>query len=272
MNNLLLKCKNITYEVSEENIFGKTRKVILENISFEIYRNEILSIAGESGSGKTTLGKIISGISEPTKGNIEFYFQPNHSNKRISPAQILFQNNNELINPYRTVESILSEAINKAGDNAIVNSVDELLKLFSLPDSIKKQKGYTLSGGQQQRVAFARILAVNPQLIILDEPFSAQDSSSVENLISIINKIRNSFNNSIVCISHDIKILKNISDRILIMKDGKIVEAGDAQQIFSNPANEYTHFLIKASELELSADEVKTFLKKYEQDQRNKDS
>lgn len=265
VNKIILKCENISYETIDESIFSNQKKVILDNISFEVYENEILSIAGESGSGKTTLGKILSGILKPNSGEIKFFFNQNNFDKDISPVQFLFQNNGELINPFRSVESILSEAIQKAGKNAFVKSVDELLRIFSLPESIKTQKGYTLSGGQQQRVALARILAVNPQLIILDEPFSAQDKESVDNLVSIIKKIRIDSGKTIICISHDVKVLKNISDRLVIMKDGKIVETGDAQKIFSNPQNEFTKFLIKASELELTAEEVKTFLKKYEQ-------
>jgi ABC-type glutathione transport system ATPase component len=272
MNRIILKCENVSYEAIDENIFSNQKKVILENISFEVYENEILSIAGESGSGKTTLGKILSGVLKPNAGEIKYFFNQNNYDKNISSVQFLFQNNGELINPFRSVESVLREAIQKAGKNAFVKSVDELLRMFSLPESIKTQKGYTLSGGQQQRVALARILAVNPQLIILDEPFSAQDKESVDNLVSIIKKIRNDSGKSIICISHDIKVLKKISDRLLIMKDGKVVEIGDAQKIFSNPQNEFTKFLIKASELELTAEEVETFLKKYEQNQRNQNS
>lgn len=265
MTKIILKCDKISYETIDESIFRSQKKVILENISFDVYENEILSIAGESGSGKTTLGKILSGILKPTSGEIKYFFNQNNYYKNISPVQFLFQNNGELINPFRSVESILSEALQKAGKNAFVKSVDELLRIFSLPESIKTQKGYTLSGGQQQRVALARILAVNPHLIILDEPFSAQDKESVDNLVSLIKKIRNDLGKTIICISHDIKVLKNISDRLLIMKNGKVVEIGNAQIIFSNPQNEFTKFLIKASELELTAEEVETFLKKYEQ-------
>lgn len=265
MTKIILKCENVSYEAIDEGIFSNQKKVILDNISFDAYENEILSIAGESGSGKTTLGKILSGILKPNCGEIKYFFNENNFDKDISAVQFLFQNNGELINPFRSVESILNEAIRKAGNNTFVNSVDELLRIFSLPESIKIQKGYTLSGGQQQRVALARILAVNPQMIILDEPFSAQDKESVDNLVSIIKKIRNDSGKTIICISHDVKVLKNISDRLLIMKDGKVVEVGDAQKIFSNPQNDFTKFLIKASELELTAEEVETFLKKYGQ-------
>ncbi|AFH48093.1 Peptide/nickel transport system ATP-binding protein [Ignavibacterium album JCM 16511] len=272
MKEVLIKCENLTYEVVGKNLLKNEHKKILEDISLDISDKEIFSIAGESGSGKTTLAKILAGIILPTKGEIKYSFSNNFHSNKISAVQILFQNNGELINPYRTVESILKEAIEISGSNALFDSVDKLLDTFSLDYSIKKQKGYSLSGGQQQRVALARILAVNPQMIILDEPFSAQDKDSVENLVSLIKDINKNFGKTIVCISHDIKTIKNISNRLLILKNGKIVEIGSTEEIFSKPKSEYTKFLIKASQLELSSEEVKKFLKEYEQDQRNKNS
>lgn len=272
MTEVLIKCENLTYEVVGNNLLKNERKKILENISFEISEKEIFSIAGESGSGKTTLAKILAGIIKPTDGKIKYFLNDKLNSDSNSSVQILFQNNGELLNPFRTVESLLNEALEKAGNNPLFNSVEQLLDLFSLDYSIKKQKAYSLSGGQQQRVALARILAVNPQVVILDEPFSAQDKNSVGNLISIIKDINNKFDKTIVCISHDIKTIKNISDRLLILKSGKIVETGSTEEIFSKPKNEYTKFLIKASELELSSEEVKKFLKEYEQNQRNQNS
>lgn len=272
MTKVLIQCENLYYEVSEKNLFRDERKTILRDISFEVFENEILSIAGESGSGKTTLAKILAGMLNPTKGKREYSFRNDFYKNKISPIQMLFQNNGDLINPYRTVESVLTEAILKAGQHRIVKSVEELLEIFSLPEEIKKQKGYSLSGGQQQRIALARIFAVNPQLLILDEPFSAQDEDSVDNLVGLIKKMKEVFGKTIICISHDLKSLRNISDRFMIIKDGRIIEQGITQKIFTNPENDYTKFLIKASELELSAEEVKNFLTTYEQNQRNKNS
>jgi len=272
MTRILVKCDKVSYEIIEKNFFREEKKIILQNISFEVLENEILSIAGESGSGKTTLAKILAGILKPTFGEVNYFLKNNFYSNNISPVQMLFQNNGELINPYRTVASILDEVILKAGQQAIVKSSDELLEIFALPKDIKYQKGYSLSGGQQQRVALARIFAVNPQIIILDELFSAQDKDSVGNLISIIKNIKENFGKTVICISHDIRSLRKISDRLIIMKDGKIIEQGSTKEIFTNPLNDYTKFLIKASELELTAEEVKTFLKNYEQNQRNQDS
>lgn len=272
MKEVLISCEKISYELIEKKLSREEKKIILQNISAKVFKNELLSIAGESGSGKTTLAKILAGIIKPTNGEIKYFTGNYNHTHKISAVQILFQNNGELINPLRTVESILQEAITKAGEYSLVKSVDELLEIFSLPKSIKIQKGYSLSGGQQQRVALARIFAVNPQILILDEPFSAQDKKSIENLISLVKDINGKYGKTIVCISHDIKTIRNISDRVIIMKNGQIIESGNASEIFTNPKNDYTKFLIKASELELSAEEVKTFLKEYEQDQRNQNS
>ncbi|MFN3874236.1 MAG: ATP-binding cassette domain-containing protein, partial [Ignavibacterium sp.] len=223
MTKILVKCDKVSYEVTEKNLFREEKKIILQNLSFEVLENEILSIAGESGSGKTTLAKILAEILKPTFGEVKYFLQNEFYSKKISPVQMLFQNNGELINPYRSVQSVLNEVIQKAGKHAIVKSSDELLELFALPKDIKQQKGYSLSGGQQQRIALARILAVNPQIIILDEPFSAQDKDSVENLITIIKNIKGIFGKTFICISHDLRSLRKISDRFIIMKDGKII-------------------------------------------------
>ncbi len=272
MTRVIIKCENLHYEVFEKILLKQKKKTILQNISFEIIENEILSIAGESGSGKTTLAKILAGVLKPTEGEIKYFFENDFHSQKISPIQILFQNNGELINPYRKVESLLIEAIEKTGNKSLFNSVNQLLDVFSLDYSIKNQKGYSLSGGQQQRIALARILAVNPQIIILDEPFSAQDKESVENLMETVKDINNRLGKTIVCVSHNFRLIKNISDRIIVLKNGNLIDSGNVEQIFSNPKNDYTRFLIKASDLDLSAEEVKTFLKEYEQNQRNKNS
>lgn len=272
MKKVLVKCENLFYEVSEKNFLKEEKKTILQNVSFEIFDNEIFSIAGESGSGKTTLAKVLAGIIKPTRGGIRYFPDNNFYSNKISPVQILFQNNGELINPYRTVEALLTEALEKAGIKSLFNSVNQLLDILSLDYSLKNQKGFSLSGGQQQRVAFARILAVNPQIIILDEPFSAQDKASVENLIRLVKDINENFGKTIVCVSHDIKTIKNISDIIMILKNGSVIETGNVEEIFANQKNDYTKFLIRASELKLTAEEVKKILKEYEQNQRNQNS
>lgn len=272
MTKVLIQVESIYHEVYVKTFLKDEKKIILDNISFNVFDKEILSIAGESGGGKTTLAKILAGIIQPTKGQIKYFTDNNTVRNKTSSVQILFQNNGELINPFRTVDSLLNEALEKSGSKSLFNSVKELLNVLSLDYSVLKQKGYTLSGGQQQRVALARILAVNPEVIILDEPFSAQDKDSVDNLISLIKHINKNYGKTIVCISHDINTIKNISDRVMVLKNGKIAEIGSTEEVFSNPKNEYTKFLIKASELGLSPEEVKNFLKEYEQNQRNQNS
>ena len=123
------------------------------------------------------------------------------------------------------------------------------------PD-LGNRKGYELSGGEQQRAALARLLAVNPKLLILDEPFSAQDIESQLNLVNLFKKINKEFNITILCISHDLNILRKLVNRVLIIKEGEIVESGKTEEILKNPSHSYTKFLLRAESYELKYDEI----------------
>ncbi len=275
MKDIILKAENISYKVDKRNSFTGFESVeIIKNISFGIERGNVLGIAGESGSGKSTLAKILTGIYLPSSGRIETEFIKDWSNSQPKPIQILFQNDGELINPFRKVKDVLNEAFElKTGTkNNFSKDVNELLNILQLPQTINQNKGSQLSGGEQQRIALARILIVEPELLILDEPFSSQDVESQLNLINLIKKIKADFNLTVICISHDLKILRSFTDEILIMFKGEIAENGITNAVFTNPKHEYTKFLLSAESLSLSYHEIQSFHLKYEQDQRNKNS
>jgi ABC-type dipeptide/oligopeptide/nickel transport system ATPase subunit len=250
--NPLLKVENISYKI------GKG-KPILSNISFEINKGEILGIVGESGSGKTTLGKIIAGLIPPTEGNIIFNKSPESGNTKVSPVQILFQNNGEILNPFRRIDSVLNEVLRlrPGNKNEINKEADKLFATVDLKVSLRKRKGYELSGGEQQRFALAKLLAVKPELLILDEPFSAQDPDSQFNFFNIFQRIIKEKDLTIICISHNLKILRVLCNNIIIMKSGSIVESENSNTIFNNPSHPYTKFLFKAESYKLSYDEFK---------------
>ena len=268
MKDIILKVENISYSVENKNDNKTSSKTdIIKNISFEVERGEILGVTGQSGSGKTTLAKILAGIYTPSSGKIEKYFLKDWSKSLPKPIQILFQNDGELINPYRKVFDILAEAfeLKYRDKNNFSDKVISLIDKFHLPQSIKDHRGFQLSGGEQQRVALARIFIIEPEILILDEPFSSQDVEAQLNIVNIIKKIKEELNLTVICVSHDLNILKNISDDILIMFNGSIVECGKTKQVLDNPKDNYTKFLLEALSLKLSRDEIETFHNNYEQ-------
>ncbi|MFO7527176.1 MAG: ATP-binding cassette domain-containing protein [Ignavibacteriaceae bacterium] len=250
----ILKSEDICIDVPVDSVFSKNDAVsILKNISFELYENEIVGITGESGSGKTTLAKLLTGVIPPTTGKLEFNFKNDWSGRRTKPVQILFQNSGEILNPVRKVGEMIEEALKikfnypEKSDEFMIAS----LKLVGLDESFISKRAYELSGGEQQRVALARIIAVEPEILVLDEPFSAQDVESQLNFIRLIKKISAEKKITLIIVSHDLNILKSLCNRIMILSNGKIVEIGEPSKIFSKPESDFTKQLIKASLLEM---------------------
>ena len=256
----LLKVENISYSVF---IKEGTRKQfqILKNVSFAMESGEIIGICGESGSGKTTLAKIIAGLITPDNGKITLNLKL--KNKISSPVQILFQHHGEVLNPFRKVSAIIDEAliINRIHKDYIIKEREKILSSVGFSNVLYDRRGFQLSGGEQQRAALARLLATNPVLLILDEPFSAQDVESQLNLVKLFQKLNKEFMITMICISHDLRILKNLAERIIILKDGEIVEQGITKEVFTNPRNVYTKFLLSAESLELNYEEIHSQIK-----------
>ena len=268
MKDIILKVKNISLSVDKKNSFSGFQSVeILKNISFEVERGKVFGISGQSGSGKSTLAKILAKVIEQTSGEIEKYFKKDWSNTLPKPVQILFQNDGELINPFRKVKDVLNEAFElKLGINKNYSfEIKDILSQFNLNPQLKERKGSQLSGGEKQRIALARIIIAVPEILILDEPFSSQDVESQLSILNLINKLKEKLNLTIICISHDLNILKHFSDFLLVMYQGKIVESGITKSLIENPDNEYTNFLLSAQSLNLTETEIQSFHKNYEQ-------
>jgi peptide/nickel transport system ATP-binding protein len=260
--NEFLVVENVCYNAGSGGLlsFKKPGKQILTNISFSLDKGKILGIAGESGSGKTTLAKILAGIIPASSGNMYIGKSSKWEKTRVSPVQILFQNNVEILNPLRRIDEIIEEALSLNGCTK-KELLAAKIKIFSgvnFSEHLWSRKGFELSGGEQQRAALVRILAVSPELLILDEPFSAQDVESRLNLFTLFKKINKEFGITMICIAHNLNILKNLCDGILIMYKGKIVEKGAAENIFNSPGHPYTKFLLKAENYNLSYDELKS--------------
>ena len=237
----MLELKNISYSIND--------KIILNNISLNILEGEIVGLIGESGAGKTTLSKIVANVLTPTSGIVL------QNDLRPTDVQILFQNNLELINPLRKVSSILDDAKSISNNK---NDLNLFIKDVGLEESIIDKYGYQLSGGERQRIALAKILIVSPKLLILDEPFSAQDSTSQSDLVALFQKLNSNLGITILCVSHDLNIMSNFPSKLGVMKDGKLIEFGKTSEVVNNPKHDYTKFLFKANNFQLGINDFNT--------------
>lgn len=253
-----LRLENVGYEVQVNTKGVITTNNILSDISFTLKEKAILGITGESGGGKTTLVKIIAGLIRPTRGSV-FYKSDSVEKQTGNRIQILFQNNGDVLNPFRIVGRVIDEAleIRIKDKNERAEYKQKILAAVDFSENLLERKGYQLSGGEQQRAALLRLLAVQPELLILDEPFSAQDFESQISFMKLFKDINEKFGTTIICISHDVHLLKALADEVIVMYKSKIVEHKSTQELFSNPGHSYTKYLIKANNLTLTEEELR---------------
>jgi oligopeptide transport system ATP-binding protein len=241
----------------KEGVFMRTGKYnkAVDGVSFSIAPGETLGLVGESGCGKSTLGRCITRLYQPTAGEILFRSQDisRLSRKHMMPyrrdIQMIFQDPMESLNARHTVGDIIEEPliVQGIGDSkSRKQRVRELLDLVGLPARSVTRYPFEFSGGQRQRIGIARSIALNPQLIICDEPVSALDVSIQSQIMNLLIDLQRELKLSYLFIAHDLAVVKHISDRIAIMYLGKIVETGDGAQIYQNPQHPYTRSLISA--------------------------
>ena len=225
----------------------------LQNINFDIEEGEIVSLIGESGSGKTTISKMLVGL---MKGEGEILFKGqdilknSQNNKKI---QMIFQSQYSSLNPKYKIRDIVLEGVIyqktlKQGEDK-EKYLQDILAKVGLEKEVAEKYPNELSGGQRQRVGIARAIAVKPDLIIADEILTALDALTQIQIVELFQKLKKEDKISYLFISHDINVVKKISDRILIIKDGEIIESGTKDKIFSSPQEEYTKKLIEISSL-----------------------
>lgn len=249
----VLRVINLTKKFAEpkRTFLRKDRSflIALDRVSFEVGENEVMGIVGESGSGKTTLAKTIVRLYEPDDGRIEFMgVDITHLNqKQLRPIrkdmQIVFQNPYLSLNPRRKIKDIIGDVIKLHKLDKFV-SVDEALEIVGLPKSYLNRYPHQLSGGERQRVALARALILRPKLLILDEVTSSLDVITKRAILSLLEDIRKSWEISMVFISHDLAVVNHISDRVLVMYAGRVVEEGNIKEVINNPLHPYTRALI----------------------------
>ena len=258
-NEPLLQVKNLkTYYPSKRNFWGKTIEYVkaVDDVSFDVYPGETLGLVGESGCGKTTLGRTILRLSPATEGSILYKGQDltnlkDESLKELRrDIQIIFQDPYSSLNPRMTVGSAILEPMQVHGlyenDKERKEKVIELLETVSLDGSHFNRYPHEFSGGQRQRICIARALALNPKFIICDESVSALDVSVQAQVLNLLIDLRQKRNFTCIFISHDLSVVKFISDRMVVMNKGKIEEMGFSDDIYNNPKKEYTQKLIEA--------------------------
>ena len=255
----ILEIQNIkTYFPKNKTFFGKTIDYIkaVDDVSFDVYEGETLGLVGESGCGKTTLGRTILRLNEPTSGKIFFeqkdllQVKPEDMRQMRKDMQIIFQDPYSSLNPRITIGEALMEPMQVhhilSNNNQRKEKVYELLKKVGLTEKQFGRYPHEFSGGQRQRVCIARALSLNPKFIICDESVSALDVSVQAQVLNLLNDLKREFKFTYIFISHDLSVVKFMSDRMVVMNKGKIEEMGDADDIYLNPKTDYTKNLINS--------------------------
>lgn len=251
--NKILEVKNLKQYFK----VGRSTVKAVDDVSFDIYEGETFGLVGESGSGKTTTGRSILHLYEPTSG--EIIFKGKDINKLKSrkekmqfrrDAQMIFQDPYASLNPRMTVEDIIAEGLDIHQE--VKNKADRRKRVYELLDLVGLNKEHAsrfpheFSGGQRQRIGIARALAINPKFVVADEPISALDVSIQAQVVNLMKELQEKKKLTYLFIAHDLSMVKFISDRIGVMRFGKLLEVGTADEVYNRPLHDYTKSLISA--------------------------
>jgi oligopeptide/dipeptide ABC transporter ATP-binding protein len=255
----LLSAQNVQklYPIAPALPWGKTKDFVraVEGVSFEIRENETLSVVGESGCGKTTTAKLVLRLEEPTRGQIVFRGKDIYdlSNEELASyrksVQAVFQNPYSSLNPRMRIAELIAEPwrVNGQTDKKKIKvEVERLLVAVGLDPKVAGSFPHELSGGMRQRVAVARALILRPQLIVLDEPVSALDVSIRAQIMNLLKELQEEFGVAYLLIAHDLATTRYLSNRILVMYLGEVVELAESNELFIRPLHPYSHALISA--------------------------
>ena len=254
----LLEILNVKKEYYSNAGFFNKKKIVnaVNEVSFKIFEGETLGLVGESGCGKSTLGKVILQLEKATSGSIKYRgkeltkLKTSELRKLRKEIQLIFQDPYSSLNPRMLIGEAIMEPMKVyrigKNDRERKSKVLRILNRVELDDSYFNRYPHELSGGQRQRVGIARTIAMEPKLVVCDESVSALDISVQAQVLNLLNELKDDFGFTYIFISHDLAVVKFMADQLLVMKDGKIEEIGDADEIYANPIKEYTQKLIKS--------------------------
>lgn len=256
-NEVVLKVEHLTkhYPV-KAGVFGHSDKVVhaLEDVSFELHRGETFAIVGESGCGKSTTGKCILRLTEPTSGKVildgeDFTALKGEAlTKARQKMKLIFQDPYSSLNPRMTVSDIIAEPIDIAGTYKTKAErdarVEEIMKAVGLDLEFKYRYPHEFSGGQRQRIGIARAIVLEPEIVVCDEPVSALDVSVQAKVINLLIELQKKLGLSYIFISHDLSVVKHISDTVMVMYLGHTMELASKKDLYANPLHPYTKALL----------------------------
>jgi len=229
------------YLLPRTKLFGPRRTLLaVDDVSLILRREETLGIVGESGSGKTTLVKLLLGLEKPDSGQVVYTGAARHRD-----VQVVFQDPASGLDPRMKVSDIILEPVRVLGIGGDHRArMFELLDAVGLPRASAARYPHEFSGGQRQRIAIARALAPRPRVLIGDEPVSALDVSVRAQILNLLEDLRVSFQLTLVLVSHDLSVVRHMTDRVLVMQQGRVVEEGPTRDVFRAPRHEYTRLLL----------------------------
>lgn len=244
---MILKVENLSKYYEKRNLFSKEKKMVLKNISFDVREGEIFSIIGQSGVGKSTIGKIVLGIEKESSGNILF-LEKSLSERKKRDIQMVFQDPYSSLNPAMKIKDILAEILRANGErdrSEIEKRVKDILKEVGLEEEFENKYPNELSGGQRQRVVIGCAMILKPKLVVCDEPVASLDLAIQKQILDLIKKFNREHGTTFIFISHDLGVVYNISDRVMVLYKGEIQEIREVEEFFSSPESEYGKYLLE---------------------------